>query len=90
MLARHLGAALAVALFAVALGRGSLGRRPVSVGAGKENFWPEFFAPDTLLLASLDKLTKVEVSRAGFVTLPLKIKKSVGSPCRTFLQLDSY
>ncbi|MDA4114860.1 MAG: cyclase family protein [Thaumarchaeota archaeon] len=54
---------------------------------GRENFFPEFFATDTLLLAPLVNLTSAGVSRARLTALPLKIAKSCASPCRAFLEL---
>jgi arylformamidase len=54
---------------------------------GRENFFPEFFATDTLLLAPLVRLTDAGVSRAKLTALPLKIEKSCASPCRAFLEL---
>ena len=55
---------------------------------GRENFFPEFFATDTLLLAPLINLTKARVPRAKLTALPLKIEKSCASPCRAFLELS--
>jgi kynurenine formamidase len=55
---------------------------------GRENFWPMFFASDSLLLAPLVNLTKEpDVSRARLFALPLKIRKSCASPCRAFLEI---
>jgi len=54
---------------------------------GRENFFPEFFASDTLLLAPLVNLTRAKVARAKLTALPLKIEKSCASPCRAFLEL---
>ena len=55
---------------------------------GRENFFAEFFATDTLLLAPLINLAEAAVSRAKLTALPLKIEKSCASPCRAFLELD--
>jgi arylformamidase len=53
---------------------------------GRENFFPEFFATDTLLLAPLVNLTRAKVSSAKLTALPLRIEKSCASPCRAFLE----
>jgi arylformamidase len=55
--------------------------------AGKESFWPLFFASETLLLAPLVNLPKTKISRVKLFALPLKIRKSCGSPCRAFLEI---
>jgi len=62
---------------------------PVWDAKWEEDFWPELYGSDTLVLAPLVNLTKVPVSRAHLCALPLKIKGACGSPCRAFLQLDA-
>lgn len=54
---------------------------------GSENFWPEFYASDVLPLAPLVNVNAVPAVEAELIALPLKIRHSVGSPCRAILRV---